>query len=835
MFSQSFTKMFSGGDGGGSSIFNMGGGQFNIDFGDSGLGGFKIPIQLPGQKGGEGISIRLPGKGGGHNSVIGRSSRKQRENPFASMEQQNYDEIVKKCQEEGILFEDPEFPADNSSLFLEGGQRRTIEWKRPKEICEDPKFFVGGASRFDVKQGELGDCWLLAAVASLTIDQKLLFRVVPLGQNFQENYTGCFRFRFWHQGDWVDVVVDDRIPTSYGQLIYMHSADKNEFWSALLEKAYAKLNGCYEALKGGNSSEAMEDFTGGVTEMFDLRESQDKLFQIMLKAFQRSSLMGCSIDADPSQLEAKLSNGLICGHAYSITCCKFAEIPSYVEIETPRKKGKIPMVRIRNPWGESEWNGAWSDQSEEWKFISQAERNEIGLVYEDDGEFWMSFQDFVSNFQKLEICNLAPDSLDEDELNARSKKRWESTCESGSWVKRVSAGGCRNYLDTFWTNPQFKVSLTDPDDDDDDNMCTLLIAVLQKDRRKNKKQGIEMLTIGYMIYKLSDDAMGGIQDMNFFKYHPSCGKSASFINMREICGRHKLDPGNYVVVPSTFEPNCEGDFLVRVFTEKESTGGLLDEETGFDDNQLEMISICRLQAQPPQCSPSKGSSFVTERATSRQQGIAFQAIVPSHTARPAVVGPKPAEGEAAAAAGSQMTFNEATDEEKEQGEALRSKFMEIAGEDMEINSYELRDVLNTVFKSEFQFEGFGIEACRSMVAMHDGDMSGKLGFVEFKTLWKDLRRWKSVFKDFDADKSGNLNSHELRNALHSAGFRLSNNNFQALVMRYSNEDGSISFVDFIVCAIRLKSMLTSFATYDTGKTGVIALSANNFVQMTMYS
>ncbi|XP_036363013.1 calpain-9 isoform X8 [Octopus sinensis] len=764
MFSQSFTKMFSGGDGGGSSIFNMGGGQFNIDFGDSGLGGFKIPIQLPGQKGGEGISIRLPGKGGGHNSVIGRSSRKQRENPFASMEQQNYDEIVKKCQEEGILFEDPEFPADNSSLFLEGGQRRTIEWKRPKEICEDPKFFVGGASRFDVKQGELGDCWLLAAVASLTIDQKLLFRVVPLGQNFQENYTGCFRFRFWHQGDWVDVVVDDRIPTSYGQLIYMHSADKNEFWSALLEKAYAKLNGCYEALKGGNSSEAMEDFTGGVTEMFDLRESQDKLFQIMLKAFQRSSLMGCSIDADPSQLEAKLSNGLICGHAYSITCCKF------VEIETPRKKGKIPMVRIRNPWGESEWNGAWSDQSEEWKFISQAERNEIGLVYEDDGEFWMSFQDFVSNFQKLEICNLAPDSLDEDELNARSKKRWESTCESGSWVKRVSAGGCRNYLDTFWTNPQFKVSLTDPDDDDDDNMCTLLIAVLQKDRRKNKKQGIEMLTIGYMIYKLSDDAMGGIQDMNFFKYHPSCGKSASFINMREICGRHKLDPGNYVVVPSTFEPNCEGDFLVRVFTEKESTGGLLDEETGFDDNQ---------------------------------------------------------------------TFNEATDEEKEQGEALRSKFMEIAGEDMEINSYELRDVLNTVFKSgsfvEFQFEGFGIEACRSMVAMHDGDMSGKLGFVEFKTLWKDLRRWKSVFKDFDADKSGNLNSHELRNALHSAGFRLSNNNFQALVMRYSNEDGSISFVDFIVCAIRLKSMLTSFATYDTGKTGVIALSANNFVQMTMYS
>eukprot|EP00106_Octopus_bimaculoides_P017419 XP_014784861.1 PREDICTED: calpain-B-like [Octopus bimaculoides] len=786
MFSQSFSKIFGVGESG-SNTFSMGsGGQFNIDFGDSGLGGFKIPIQLPGQKGGEGISIRLPGKGDRHHSVIGRSSRKQRENPFASMEQQNYDEIVKKCQEEGILFEDPEFPADNTSLFLDGGQRRSIEWKRPKEICEDPKFFLGGASRFDVKQGELGDCWLLAAVASLTIDQKLLFRVVPLGQNFQENYTGCFRFRFWHQGDWIDVVVDDRIPTSYGQLIYMHSADKNEFWSALLEKAYAKLNGCYEALKGGNSSEAMEDFTGGVTEMFDLKDSPKTLFQIMLKAFQRSSLMGCSIDVlsvfstlsfvfSILCFESVLKYGfyyLIIGasvavdyvfefifyHQLAKISIKFlisfpviairpskikmntyAEIPSYVEIETPRKKGKIPMVRIRNPWGESEWNGAWSDQSEEWKFISQAERNEIGLVYEDDGEFWMSFQDFISNFQKLEICNLAPDSLDEDELNARSKKRWESTCESGSWVKRVSAGGCRNYLDTFWTNPQFKVSLTDPDDDDDDNMCTLLIAVLQKDRRKIKKQGIEMLTIGYMIYNLGENPKSGMQDMNFFKYHPSSGKSASFINMREICGRHKLEPGNYLIIPSTFEPNCEGDFLVRVFTEKASTGGLMDEETGFDDDQVTISTLPFLKI------PSF-SSFV-----------------------------------------------------------------------------------------EFQFEGFGIEACRSMVAMHDGDMSGKLGFVEFKTLWKDLRRWKSVFKDFDADSSGNLNSHELRSALHSAGFRLSNNNFQALVMRYSNKDGSITFVDFIVCAIRLKSMLTSFATYDTGKTGVIALSANNFVQMTMYS
>jgi len=67
--------------------------------------------------------------------------------------------------------------------------------------------------------------------------------------------------------------------------------------------------------------------------------------------------------------------------------------------------------------------------------------------------------------------------------------------------------------------------------------------------------------------QLKDPNCGPL-DRNFFLYNTTVASYPKFTNLREVTGRHKLPPGTYCIVPSTFEPDQEGDFLLRVYTEK---------------------------------------------------------------------------------------------------------------------------------------------------------------------------------------------------------------------------------------------------------------------------
>uniref|UniRef100_A0AAV2KGL1 Calpain-3 n=1 Tax=Knipowitschia caucasica TaxID=637954 RepID=A0AAV2KGL1_KNICA len=96
----------------------------------------------------------------------------------------------------------------------------------------------------------------------------------------------------------------------------------------------------------------MEDFTGGVTEFFELSHAPEQLFCIMKKALERGSLMGCSIDvASLIEMESHMEQGLVRGHAYSIIALE--------ECDQVDQDSRVQLIRLRNPWGWVLWKGPW--------------------------------------------------------------------------------------------------------------------------------------------------------------------------------------------------------------------------------------------------------------------------------------------------------------------------------------------------------------------------------------------------------------------------------------------------------------------------------------------
>ncbi|NXL30537.1 CAN8 protein, partial [Glaucidium brasilianum] len=473
---------------------------------------------------------------------------------------QDYEVLKQQCLHAGTLFKDEEFPACPSVLgYRDLGPLYTKEivWKRPTELCANPQFIIGGATRTDVCQGDLGDCWLLAAIASLTLNPDILYRVVPKAQSFQKDYAGIFHFQFWQYGEWVDVVVDDRLPTKNGKLLFVHSEECNEFWSALLEKAYAKLNGSYEALARGSTMEGFEDFTGGISESYELRRAPSDLYQIIQKALRAGSLLGCSIDkTTTSEIEEITSLQLVKGHAYSVTGAE----------EVYHRGQPEKLVRLRNPWGDCEWTGAWSDNASEWNYVDPKQKQALFKKVED-GEFWMAFSDFQRQFTRLDICNLTPDTLTRNEV-----KKWNLTLFNGQWRRGSTAGGCQNYQATYWTNPQFKIQLDEPDYDHegslDESCCTVLVGLMQKNRRRQKKMGEGLLCIGYSLYQLENNTDVHANRAFFARNKPVF--QSGHVKLREVSSRIKLPRGEYLIVPSTSEPYKNGEFCLRVFSEKQA-------------------------------------------------------------------------------------------------------------------------------------------------------------------------------------------------------------------------------------------------------------------------
>jgi hypothetical protein len=296
-------------------------------------------------------------------------------------------------------------------------------------------------------------------------------------------------------------------------------------------------------------AQALVDLTGGVAgERIQLAAAgahdAGSFWAKLLRYANAGLLLGAGSPAGSDEEASAL--GIIQGHAYSVL---------QVRLEDGHR-----LIQLRNPWGAKEWQGDWSDDSPLW---TARLKSRLNWVRADDGVFWMSLEDFLSEFAQLYVCKLpAPD--------------WhEATCIS-EW-RAATAGGCANHR-THLNNPTFTLTITRP--------THVLVALSQaraarpalptcsplsvpaspsprraQEDRRSAERTHELFAIGVSLThgRLNSRVPGG--------------DTGNFIRLREVSFDVQLtmrggaSSTQFTMRPSTFMPGEECGFALRVYSD----------------------------------------------------------------------------------------------------------------------------------------------------------------------------------------------------------------------------------------------------------------------------
>ena len=209
----------------------------------------------------------------------------------------------------------------------------------------------------DPEQGQLGDCWWIASSAAYASHPNAANSVLTRSYN----KAGIYAFTFYVRGiPWV-VDVDGSLLTSGSNFAYggVNTVTK-AIWSALAEKALAKIKGSYAAAAGGFNQTGLSLWTGvpvisysgsDVTNATEANAVWDAVVAGQAAGFvMTAGTAGGGNDQDTN------SCGIAKSHAYSI----FAAF-------TLDNNGTDEKVYLaRNPWGVTKYSGTWKSDSSLW-------------------------------------------------------------------------------------------------------------------------------------------------------------------------------------------------------------------------------------------------------------------------------------------------------------------------------------------------------------------------------------------------------------------------------------------------------------------------------------
>ena len=510
-------------------------------------------------------------------------------------------------------FVDPDFGPESSKngafcLYVKGkpptashAKPKELVWKRPEEIFKNSSFFRENISSNDVVQGSLGNCWFIGALSVLaTRDELVRGSIQNLSAATQIDLStvtgllkgvypplfhclarkGLYVLRFFKEFAWRYVIIDSRLPffrSDEGKISYVfaHCTDPEELWVSLIEKAYAKLHGCYEALDRGLIDDGLVDLTGLAAEKTKLQgQSSEELWHKLTEYKESRSLIGCSIEGNEGEVEVvrdSEATGLLSRHAYAVVDVLFISNPNAV-------KRRHRLLRLRNPWGQREWTGKWSSKDPKLKEnlkILEQEIQKLGsdeqfdLLNPNDGCFLMSFKDWRNLYSNIYTCVDFPDN-------------WSGVRFQGEWTKTSSGGVPQTINKADWAswgaNPQYVVEAR--------KNCEIFVTLAQRDGRFGK--GVfpyekSLLYVCFAIMRLEpgENEIKQFDETRVFKL--SKLKLHREVNLRTV-----LPAGRYAIVPATKISKQVGTFWLSVYfscpknkfscTFKNSEGSAIAEE-----------------------------------------------------------------------------------------------------------------------------------------------------------------------------------------------------------------------------------------------------------------
>lgn len=286
---------------------------------------------------------------------------------------------------------------------------------------------------------------------------------------------------------------EEKLKTSLqrgGEALYFSHCKSNETWLPLIEKAFAKAHGDYMAIEGGFASEAIEDLTGGVGIVLNPEDIMDKdrFWREQLSQVNEKYLFG-------GGSKPTAAKGFISSHAYAV-------LQAWEE-------GDLRLLKLRNPWGKTEWTGDWSDGSKLW---TPEMMMKLKHSFGDDGIFWISYKDFLKHFPSINRVRLF-------------NKDWQVAQQ---WTS-VNVPWTVDYLDTKF---QFTI----------DKTCPVVIVLSQPDDRYfYNLRGRFSFSMHFRVVKDGEEDRWIVRSMHNSGNETTFTRSVS----AEIDG---LEPGTYSVL-----------------------------------------------------------------------------------------------------------------------------------------------------------------------------------------------------------------------------------------------------------------------------------------------